>query len=576
MAEGLVATFTEVTKLTAEVSHAHVEPLRTSRNELPHAVREEAEQTAEESTPSPGTWPTPGGFMVLPNVIPSDAPSGVAGTGASATYSEHQVVVCDRSAGISTWWAGVSLSCAVSTTPACLFHYEKTEEWLRTLCSRGLRTKLLLVMLSSTMTWAISFVLSAIGLSAAKLYLLSFDWGAEADDGLFLSLVGGIFTGWNVAQYASYAIQTTGHHTLQQHLRALLTVGPTLVLCNGLGWALGCVSITTHLGELHLAFRVLIVGAPPIVLGIFAKTLGKTRYMFAYSTAYTKAEGRVVSPPPDSFGQRLSIESMGSTEPLPECPFRKLGFGHVLTSALGPLGCAVWVVMYVLALRLAYCWAAMQGGSLTVVLQLTILAVSLAIFFAGEILLTRWIMNSTGYYGYGTQMLLAFYLIYFTVSDVQVRLGIVQMEGLLRLFCSGLQPLAFTFIRYRIVTWWRSVSEDPAKSPYHQERPRLVIACVISMLTQNVSAALVSGTACIFKDVQGVNMGSCSHGFWMQIVIDCCSTWVLDCVGFALYMRIQFPSLYVFVLLDPFLVIAAVVVVYLNVMLALLAGKIQL
>lgn len=210
-------------------------------------------------------------------------------------------------------------------------------------------------------------------------------------------------------------------------------------------------------------------------------------------------------------------------------------------------------------------------------MQMGLFVVSLAVFFIGDVALGRWIARSSGYTGYSNKMVMAFYLIYYMVSDVQVRLGLVQMEGFQRLLCSFVQPLMFTILRFRITRWWKKFGRNTdADERVLMEKPRVVILCVMSMMTQNINAALVSGVACIFKGVDGMQLGVCENPMFLQIAIDSWSTWVFDCASIAMLVRIKMPVLYVFLLLDFFLVIAAVVVTYVNVMLALLTGIINL
>ena len=53
---------------------------------------------------------------------------------------------------------------------------------------------------------------------------------------------------WNVAQYASFVVQLTGHASLRQgHLRGLAILGPPLLACAALSVALSTAALRTGL-----------------------------------------------------------------------------------------------------------------------------------------------------------------------------------------------------------------------------------------------------------------------------------------------------------------------------------------
>ena len=74
--------------------------------------------------------------------------------------------------------------------------------------------------------------------------------------------------------------------------------------------------------------------------------------------------------------------------------------------------------------------------------------------------------------------------------------------------------------------------------------------CMASIVTQNVSAVVMSGLACMFKDMPLFAVGQCKEHVMVQIMQDSVSTWLGDIVSIVVYTRKGFPILYFFSMLD--------------------------
>jgi len=361
--------------------------------------------------------------------------------------------------------------------------------------------------------------------------------------------------------------------TIRQHLRAVALIAPVILPCNVLGWGIGALVVATPLREWSTVFKILMVAGPPIALGIAVKTYSKLRYLANFAKLEDKKKAK------DSLGRRLKKEESAVGAPF-ECPFKSVSCRLFSLHCLVPLTCFIWTAVYVCGLRVGYMYADTLEHDARVGLQVALFSLSIFAMAAGMELLTRWIQKSAGYFGYNHQMLIAFVIIYGMVSDVQVRLGIVKMTGLTRQVCSSIQPLYFSASRFLMSRQWkRSVtSRDVADQdilPDNQE-PRLVITCMGLIISQNVSAVILPALTCMFQDISLFSLGTCEEGFWMQIAKDAALTWLLDVISIFNWILQGMPVLYFFSMLDPFLVIAAVLVVYMCTVLALLTACIAL
>jgi len=421
--------------------------------------------------------------------------------------------------------------------------------------------------LCMALLWGVSAVLTLWGLLCSWLYVELFAWEDAFNNCITFGVIGGIFTGWNIAQYASYAIQTTGHITIWQHLRAVQYSAPFLLPCNLLGWGLCVLVVMTPLKEWHLIFKILVIAAAPISLGIVSKTYCKLAYVASYDAASKKN---------DALCARMEIETRLAGSRL-ECPFKKISAKLVAVHIAGPMTCFLYTVLYVVALRLGYLGAAELSSPAKDFVQVVVFTLSLFAMLVGGLMLNRWVTRSNGYFGYSDKMLVAFFLIYNLVSDVQVRLGLVQMSGLTRIVCALVQPCYFSLMRSFNHRQWKIAKEKRGdEGEASKDDARLVVACVATMVTQNISAAMCAGASCLLEGKPMFQAGTCEYGLGGQILMDSFCSWAFDAFTVYFYLRKKKPVLYFFALLDPFLVIAALLVVYMNVLLTFLASAITL
>ena len=106
--------------------------------------------------------------------------------------------------------------------------------------------KYMAYLLTVVLDVVLSVVVSAIMAGIIYAYA-SVDWATNKDLMYIFLVILPFPISWNVAQYASFVIQTTGHTSiLQGHGRGLLLFGPVLVGCIVLGGVQAFVAF--HLG----------------------------------------------------------------------------------------------------------------------------------------------------------------------------------------------------------------------------------------------------------------------------------------------------------------------------------------
>lgn len=437
-------------------------------------------------------------------------------------------------------------------------------------CSKNI---LFVTFLMLALDYVISVVLATAGISLAWLYHEVFDWNNDSSfkGALIFGVIGGIFTAWNIAQYASYAIQTTGHLSVWQHLKAVRLAVPVLLPCNLVGWALCLLVYFTPLVDMNTPVKTVVIAGPPIALGIGAKTLWKLKYLAAHSRKQSAADLK------DALGNRLAREQATVTSPI-SCPFADITCALWGKHAAVPFTCFIWTVFYVVALRLCYEAAETLDEVPMQVVQVVLFAVSMLFTVVGLNLLFTWVQKFSGYFGYSDQMLVAFILIYALVSDVQVRLGLVKMTGAVRLICSLVHPFCFSGVRSLMMRQWNRMSkmDHEANSIARKNEPLFVLSIMGIIIVQNVSAVLLPAMACQYKDMP-LSLGTCGeYGLVQQVFRDAAVTWIMNVLTVATLVRQGVCILYFFSMLDVFLTIAAVLVVYMCMLLALLTACMHL
>jgi len=285
------------------------------------------------------------------------------------------------------------------------------------------------------------------------------------------------------------------------------------------------------------------------------------------------------------------------------CPFKKLTACVVFRHAAGPGTCFAFTLVYTVGLRILYDVVDTIQDSLAKTIARFIVFLGSNVFFViGNSLLNRWICKSEGVMAYSSKMCMAFYFIYGTVTELQIRFGLVQFEGISRTACSFIHPLVVTlirlnnFIKFRRMLkklkqtnqQWIQQLQDGAKpgdsehdeviaqhSSANAAVNRYVLFIMSSMITQNISGVILTGMACIFENSNKLSVGNCPDGFWMQMVKDNTPTWIGDFMTIANLTSIGVPVFYYFLLLDPFIIVAVLVVTYMSVCLVLFTAGIS-
>mmetsp|Transcript_110278 Transcript_110278/g.172410 ORF Transcript_110278/g.172410 Transcript_110278/m.172410 type:complete len:604 (+) Transcript_110278:87-1898(+) len=445
------------------------------------------------------------------------------------------------------------------------------------------------------MDWTISLLVSGFGLVVAYVFS-KLDWENNFDVLYMTVIVGSIFTAWNIAQYASYAIQTTGHQNFRDHLHAIKNVGCCLLTSNLIGWSLclACLQLSHRASSL---VRALVVLIPSISSGIVGKTVCKLRYFKRYELARQDLAD-------EDMDDALSWKMRRDVRPTAHlCPFKRLTACVVFRHAAGPGTCFAFTLVYTVGLRIMYDVVDPIADSLTKTIAKFLIFLGSNIFFViGNSLLNRWICKSEGVMTYSSKMCMAFYFIYGTVTELQIRFGLVQFEGVSRTACSFIHPLVVTFIRLnnfikfrRTFRKLRDTNQQWIQQLQQGAKPgdsehdevisqhsianaavnRYVLFIMSSMITQNVSGVILTGMACIFENSNKLFVGSCPDGFWIQIVKDNTPTWIGDFMTIANLTSIGVPVFYYFLLLDPFMIVAVLVVVYMSVCLVLFTAGIS-
>lgn len=433
---------------------------------------------------------------------------------------------------------------------------------------------------------AISGVLGAFGVLVTVL-LTKLDWeGSDRAGILVFAVIAPVYTGWNVAQYASYTIQTTGHNSIMGHLRAIVRVLPPLVLANSSGWLMAAMCVYV-VPKWHLIFHALLCCLPSIVLGIFLKTYCKLKYFLDASKAIDSRR--------DAVTAKLTVQKSIDTSDI-VCPFQQVKIPTVVKQALGPLTCFLWTVIYAFGLRALLLLAfKLPGGRLgvsQVLAQCGIFTGSLCLFYRGMLMLNKLIATANGYLAYSNKMCVAFYFIYATITNSLIRVSVVEAEGWLQWIFRIVHPMALLAFRVKAVKGFRSISKDLWKMNamvQQGERPkgylglemaasRQILSITGGLLTANVVCIIFSGLACQLEEnpQMGLSLGTCPHGLMQQIVFDCLPFWTMDLVELVWLMRFEgMPNLYYFAMLDPFIVLCTLVVVYVCVCLIVLTSAIS-
>lgn len=252
-------------------------------------------------------------------------------------------------------------------------------------------------------------------------------------------VVGPIYTIWNIAQYASFAIQTTGHIWPRNHLWALLDVGPLLLCTNMVAWILLVIAYYyLPLNTVPVVFVHVPIMAVAILTGIWCKTYAKVGYVYG---KYHKHKFAVRD---DAFVDKYyALLNDFHVDYGVMCPFQEMNKKTVARQAFAPVLCFLWTAIYTIGLGLLY------KLSDHIAFQWFLFFLTLSIYMFGNWLLQSFIKKSSGIMMYSKKMIVIFCYIYGMVACSQVRLVITKFSGESRLAASlTFAALSFSLRQY--------------------------------------------------------------------------------------------------------------------------------
>lgn len=450
----------------------------------------------------------------------------------------------------------------------------------------------------------LSIILSSVGVGAAYLYA-SFSLvlpGAIFNQLLLLLIViAPIFTVWNIAQYASFALQTTGHIWPRNHWWAIKDIGPYLLVTNIGGW---CLIILAYFTWDTSAVPPVVVHVPilafAILTGIWLKTDRKVGY------AVNKFQNRKLAERKDAYVSKTyaMVANINATGAL-TCPFAVKTNKAVAIHAMGPTLCFLWTAVYTIGLGLLY------NVSEHIAFKWFLFVLALGVHYLGNRWLGQLIKNAVGMMMYSKKMIVVFYYIYGMVSCSQIRLVVTKFDGgnrvaagiLFALFSFSLRLLTIKKLRLQyneLTDLSTQVQEQLAKedtptlegvvpatnnrkfglqrqmtatrqlvNPFvdaSRSSDQFVISLVVSLITQNTCTIVTAGLSCAFAANEVLTIGLCNDGFFMQAILDMAPLIAFDVIEVVLYaVVLTIPTIHMFLQFDWFMVVAAVLVSYLNV-----------
>jgi hypothetical protein len=490
--------------------------------------------------------------------------------------------------------------------------------------------------------WVLTVVLSLVGVGFAYLYAsLSFLSAERMFDQKFmlLTVIGPIFTVWNIAQYASFAVQTTGHIWPRNHLWAIKEIGLPLLLNNLFGWSLIILAYFTYNPEVPAVIIHVGILATVILAGIWIKTSNKVAYVIK------KFHDVVVSNREDAVhAKRYAMLSDVGENGL-KCPFSQNSSRVVAKQAMGPTLCFLWTAVYSIGLGLLY--KAVDGQH--VAWMWVIYALTLTVHNIGARWLTQLIKNARGVMMYSKKMMILFCFIYTMVSCTQVRLVITRFEGTHRIMASIIFAVACFALRQltsrklngaykelydehsevqsfelvdvpsndvstivekfepeekevqdleagdsdnkadndvdneaeqkvRRISTTKSLSASSRLSPFldlSRTVDKMMLDVVCTLITANTTTIILSSLSCAFSASPNrvfIQLGECKAGLLTTVLSDVAPLLVTDVLEIViLVLWYGIPGLHFFWQFDWFMVVAAVLVVYLNVIVVIWA-----
>lgn len=452
-------------------------------------------------------------------------------------------------------------------------------------------SNLVMFLLTLVADWGFSVLLSFFAFPIIFVYA-SIDFSSQGR--VLFWIVGPLFTVWNIAQYASFAIQTTGHTSVGGLLRALKLYGPKLGITAGTGWALIALWFSVYYGGsfesspdrgIPPVLVHIVIAAAAIVPGIFLKTYQKLKYI--WDKHNPRKDTHHLDDTMVGTDKLICMTAQYEKGEL-KCPFAVLDMRLTAIWCTAPIICFLWTVLFTLIFvalfraldnQLWYCF---------------LVSMSIFFFLLGQQLLRRWITDARGSFTYSDDMCIAFSYIYGLVTVSQMRLGLSYLHTntpqyyifvvLQPVMCSLVPILRSTriyehemetLLSHPIIVAERSGKEIEKSAEQsnveilrtfadiNNRCNRAVIFASGALITGNVGSSILVMLSCAFHGNDRVSFGECEGGLFRALLSQCTPVWACDliAIGYLVY-KSQMPCFHFFRQLDPFLVLAMVLVTY--------------
>jgi len=233
---------------------------------------------------------------------------------------------------------------------------------------------------------------------------------------------------WNIAQYASYSIQLTGHFWPWQHLNAILSVGGPILGANLIGvgfallWAFG-------LGApLWCEFIVILL---PLVLGLVGKTWSKLNFI-----------------------RERDMEKDGREK----CPFTTIDSGVFWTEFRAPFVCMIWTMLFAVGLQ-SFVHIVGEDNDLYPVWLIFCYILTLGLLYFGLYMLKKHVVRcaETPSFTYNLHIVLVFYYVYGLMVSGQIRLIIINFSGGMRMALGIFHPIQNLLRRHILMRQYKTL-----------------------------------------------------------------------------------------------------------------------
>eukprot|EP00929_Paragymnodinium_shiwhaense_P019422 TRINITY_DN13247_c0_g1_i5.p1 TRINITY_DN13247_c0_g1~~TRINITY_DN13247_c0_g1_i5.p1 ORF type:complete len:325 (+),score=33.90 TRINITY_DN13247_c0_g1_i5:569-1543(+) len=197
--------------------------------------------------------------------------------------------------------------------------------------------------------------------------------------------------------------------------------------------------------------------------------------------------------------------------------------------------------------------------------------------------------SAVGIMAYPSRMSVAFCLIYDSVSESFVNLTVVNADETLRTAFSIMRPAMEVMLRVRFALEYRKyytvLKNMEDEGEYNVDFVwkdakvmRRVVAVGSGLLCNVAVPILMSACACAFTPESGLDLqAGCEGGMLANIIADVAPGLAIMTVELMFYCgHLRMPLVQYFLFLDPFLVVCAIVVVYLLIALVALTSVIDL